>query len=166
MFEIHTFTAQANVVEDRIRLAALDHAGATIGIWITRRLADRMIPLLADMIEQGTRPGLPRDIALAMSQQQLRQDREANPVPDVEVTQGSAEWLSRTVHFEPQGGLVVWTLSDDGANEAAMAMEADVVRAVLDIFLLMYRQLEWDLAPFPDWLTEDEAPAAEPHRLN
>ena len=80
MFAIETFTAQPDLAEDRIRIDALDDSGQAIAIWLTRRLADRFLPLMIAAIEQDARPGIPREIELAMAQQQLRQERDDNPL--------------------------------------------------------------------------------------
>lgn len=166
MFEIETFTAQADGNEDRIRLDALSAKGNGISIWLTRRLADRFLPILITAIEQAARQGLTREIELAMAQQQLRMEREANPVDKVQPAPGRAPWLCQTIHLEGRSDHLLWTLTDDAANSAIMVLPGDAPRAVLDIFLLMYRQLEWGEVLFPAWLTEAGQSGDEPRLLN
>ncbi len=166
MFEIETFTAQPDLVEDRIRLDTVSPDGRSATILLTRRLTDRFLPLLINAVEQSARSGLPREIALAMEQQKLRIERHENPVPDVIVAKGSAQWLCRTIHIESRSDHLLWTLTDDGGNTAAMALPGETTRAVLDVFLLMYRQLEWSEQVFPAWMTEADEPAGSPHMLN
>ncbi len=166
MFAIETFTAQADVVEDRIRLDAISPDGQAVSILLTRRLADRFLPLFVAAIEQGGRPGIPRAIELAMAQQQLRQQRAESPLPDVVLPQGAGQWLARTIHLETRSEDLVWTLTDDAENAAAMALPGDGPRAVLDILLLMYRQLEWGEGLFPEWLIEDDAPDQSARVIN
>ena len=140
MFAIETFTGQPDVAEDRIRLDVLSPAGETQSIYLTRRLANRFVPLLVERIEQHLRPGVPKEIGLAMSQQQLRIERQESRIPDVEPQQGASRWLCQTIHLSDKQGQVLWTLTDDAANTAAMLLPRDGLRSVLEVMLLTLSQ--------------------------
>lgn len=167
MFEIQTFTAQPDFAEDRIRLDAVSGEGETQSIFLTRRLCDRFLPGLVKHAEGDVQPGVPKDIGLAMSQQQLRLERAENPVPDVVPAGDSRRWLCRTIHLAQHPEALEWALTDDGDNTAFMFLAGTGPRAVLDVFLLMYRHLEWTLDPFPEWLLDEgRAPEGERITLN
>ena len=167
MFAIETFTAQADWFEDRIRLDALSPEGETQSIYLTRRLSDRFVPLLLERIEQQVRPGVPKEIGLAMSQQQLRIERDECPIPDVVAQAGASRWLCQTIHLSEEQGEVLWTLTDDGANTAAMLLPGEGLRSVLEVMLLTFRRLEWGLEVFPQWLLDGGAvPNDAPRVLN
>lgn len=167
MFRIETFTAQPDLVEDRIRLDVLSPEGQTQSIHLTRRLCDRFVPLLLERIESQVRPGVPKEIGLAMSQQQLRMERQESHIPDVEPQHGASRWLCQTIHLSEEQGMVLWTLTDNAANTAVMLLPDVGLRSVLEVILLNYRQLEWGLGTFPDWLLEGVAsPEASPRVLN
>jgi hypothetical protein len=165
MFAIETFTAQADFAEDRIRLDAIDLAGETQSIFLTRRLADRFVPLLITQLEGQVQTGLPKDLGLAMSQQQLRMEREESPIADVEPQQNASRWLCQTIHLGEDQGMAVWTLTDDEVNSAVMALPPEGLRAVLEVILLTYRKLEWALAVFPDWLLDQGTVAGDMPRV-
>jgi len=154
MFVIQTFTAKADFPEDRIRLDAIDAQGNTQQIHVTRRLADRFIPLLLDRVAETAAPGKAREIDLAMRQERLRNERKEKPLADVETPRDARRWLCLTMHLGGEEGRLGWTLTDEAGNKAVMGLPGELPRTVLDIFLLMYRQLEWDTAVFPDWLKE------------
>ncbi len=154
MFHIQTFTAKADYPEDRIRLDAVDPDGNSQQIHVTRRLADRFVPLLLERVVATVAPGKAREIDLAMRQERLRNERNENPVAEVEAKQDARRWLCLTMHLGGEGESLAWTLTDEAGNEAVMGLGGEVPRTVLDIFLLMYRQLEWDTAVFPEWLKE------------
>ncbi|MGE3693130.1 MAG: hypothetical protein AB7F98_17275, partial [Novosphingobium sp.] len=99
MFHIHTFTAKADFPEDRIRLDAVDPSGVTQQIHVTRRLADRFVPLLIERVEAAAAPGKAREIDLAMRQERLRNERNENPHPEVETPQGADRWLCLTMRL-------------------------------------------------------------------
>ena len=112
-------------------------------------------------------PGVPKDFALAMNQQQLRIEREENPLAPVEAKQGSSCWLCQTIHLGLDQGQAVWTLTDDGDNTAVMGLPGDGVRNVLEVLLIVYQGLEWTVQAFPGWMTVDnEVPLAPARVLN
>jgi hypothetical protein len=154
MFYIQTFTAKADFAEDRIRLDAVDPEGSIQQIHVTRRLADRFVPLLLERVEETAAAGKAREIDLAMRQERLRNERNDNPIAEVETRQDARRWLCLTMHLGVEGGNLNWRLTDEAGNDAFMALVGELPRTVLDIFLLIYRQLEWDTAVFPEWLKE------------
>jgi hypothetical protein len=166
-FLIETFTGQADLAEDRIRLDAINPDGETQSIFLTRRLADRMVPLLVDRAEQQVVPGVPKEIGLAMNQEQLRLERDENPIAPVETKQGSSRWLCQTVHVGENDDQIVWTLTDDGDNTAMMGLPGDGVRNVLEVLLIVYLGLEWTTQAFPGWMTaREEMPERGKRLLN
>ena len=167
MFTIETFTAQADLAEDRMRLDAISPEGETQSIFLTRRLADRFVPLLVDQAEKQAMPGLPKDLGLAMNQEQLRIDRDENPLAAVEPKQGSSRWLCQTIHIGEDQGEVVWTLTDDAENTAVMGLSGDGVRNVLEVLLIVYHGLEWTTQSFPGWMiTREDLSDRAPRVLN
>lgn len=163
MFHIESFTAQADLMEDRIRLDAIDGSGASQSIFVTRRLADRFVALLLERVEAAAAQGAARDIDLTMKQQRVRMERQEHPPTDVELKEHSPRWLCVTMHLSGGSNGLDWTLTDDAGRTAGMPLGGDLARTVLDIFLLVYRRLEWPLDPFPEWLRElgKEAETAE-----
>jgi hypothetical protein len=166
MIEFETFTVNADVLEDRVRLDAIGLDGNALSIMLTRRLCDRFLPLFVGAVEQNTRPGIPREIELSMAQQQLRQERAENPLPDVVLPTSVAPWLCRTIHLEGREGGLLWTLTDEDVHTASMVLAGDRPRGVLEVFLQMYRHLEWDEQLFPAWLREGLQEDSAPRTLN
>ncbi len=167
MFHIHTFTAKADFAEDRIRLDAVDSAGASQQIYVTRRLADRFVPLLLERVEATAAPGKAREIDLAMRQERLRNERNEKPVAEVEAKQGAQRWLCLTMRISGEAENLVWVLTDEADNTAIMGIAGELPRTVLDILLLIYRQLEWGTEVFPEWLKEvGKQSSQEPRVLN
>lgn len=65
------------------------------------------MPLLVNQAEKQVMPGLPKELGLAMNQEQLRIEREQNPLAAVETKQGSSRWLCQTIHIGEDQGEVV-----------------------------------------------------------
>lgn len=166
MVEFETFTVNADVIEDRIRLDAIGTDGAPLSVMLTRRLCDRFLPLFVNAVEQSARPGLPREIELSMAQQQLRQEREESPLPDVVLPEGVPPWLCQTIHLEARDDALLWTLTNEAERTASMALHGESPRGVLEVFLQMYRHLEWDDRVFPAWLRDEFEVDQVPRTLN
>ena len=111
---------------------------------LTRRLADRVIPVLVSHLEGKTPEGIPADLAQGMSQSRARQARQtADTMPAVVAESGTPTWLCRTIHVQKaqQGLNVIFT--DDASVSAVMPMVEANLRAVLDIFLELYTKANW-----------------------
>ena len=170
LFQIQTFTARYDPAEDRLRLDAVDANGQKQALWLTRRLADRVIPVLVSHLEGKTPEGIPPDLAQGMSQSRARQARQtADTMPAVVAESGTPTWLCRTIHVQKaqQGLKVIFT--DDARINAVMPMVEAKLRAVLDIFLELYTKAGWPSEPFPEWMKPEATLTVAPgqgHRLN
>jgi hypothetical protein len=164
-FAIQTFTAVYDPVEDRIRLDALDAAGATQSVWLTRRIADQVVPVLAKDLEAKTPQGAPAKIMQSMSQERVRQVRQQASAAGrvtraVQPEPQTPSWLCKAIHFKrvPKGLLVV--LTDDASVDAMLPLIDANQRALLDILRATYRKAAWDMRVFPDWMRSDPTPPA------
>ena len=153
LFRIQTFTGRYDPVEDRLRLDAVDAAGGKQAIFLTRRLTDRVIPVLVSHLEGKTPEGVPADLAQGLSQSRARQARQTGEdTPAVTVDAETQTWLCRTMHFQKldHGLNVIFT--DDTQVDAVMPLVEANLRAVLDILLELYTKANWPLEPFPEWM--------------
>ena len=165
-FQIKTFTGRYIPVEDRLRLDAVDLDGNTQSLFMTRRLVDRIIPVMVEHLEGQTPEGMPSDLVQEMQQDKARQvHAEGVMEAPVEVAPEIVPWLCRTVHLTKTGSSLVVVFTDDTHVEAHMPMTAENLRVVLDIFKTLYTAAEWSLQAFPDWM-QTPASAEAPHMLN
>ena len=170
LFRIQTFTGRYDPVEDRLRLDAVDAAGGKQAIFLTRRLADRVIPVLVSHLEGKTPGGVPAELAQGMSQSRARQARQTGAAtPAVAVDAETPHWLCRTVHVQKaEHGLNV-IFTDDIRTDAVMPMVEANLRAVLDILLELYTKANWPTEPFPEWMKPEATVTLSPaqgRRLN
>ena len=140
-------------VEDRLRLDAVDAQGNKQAIFLTHRLADRVIPVLVSHLEGKTPDGVPTDLAQGMSQSTARQARQVGEATAAVVPGNETpSWLCRMMHFQQaEHGLNV-IFTDDTQTDAVMPMVEANLRAVLDIFLDLYTKAGWPTDPFPEWI--------------
>ena len=165
---IHTFTMAADFDEDRIRLNTVDPAGLYQALYLTRRLADRFVPLMAQRAEKAVAGPIPSELVLDIEQEKLRMERDSNPQAPVETVPDARPWLCKTIHMgDREEGGVQLTFTDDASIDAYLILDEQSLRATLDVFLISYRALEWGEQPFPEWVAaRGSAPVVERGTLN
>ena len=157
-FAVQTFTARYDPIEDRICLNAVDATGAKQAIYLTRRLMDQIIPVVAKHLEEKTPKGVPADVVQSMTQERVRQARKAKPPAEpVQADLETPRWLCTTIQMSKQPSGLAVTLTGDVACKAQIPLADPHLRTVLDIFRNSYAKAGWDLRVFPDWLGADKA---------
>jgi hypothetical protein len=157
-FAVQTFTSRYDPAEDRIYLNAVDAAGAKQTIYLTRRLMDQIIPVVAKHLEDKTPKGIPADLVQSMTQERVRQARKAEqPAEPVQTDLEAPRWLCTTILLQKRPAGLAVTFTDDADRKAQIALADPHLRAVLDIFRNSYTKAGWDLRVFPEWLSQDQA---------
>ena len=165
-FQIKTFTGRYIPVEDRLRLDAVDGEGNKQSLFMTRRLTDKVIPVIVEHLEEQLPEGMPRDFMQEIEQDRARQVHAADgSEAPVRVEPEFVPWLCRTVHLKKSGSSLVVVFTDDIHIEAHMPMTVENLRVVLDIFQTLYTSAKWGLRAFPDWM-QSLAAAEAPHQVN
>jgi len=165
-FHIKTFTGRYIPVEDRLRLDAVDVDGNRQSLFMTRRLVDRIIPVMVAHLERQTPEGMPGELVQEMQQDgALQIHAEGGSEAPVAVEPEFVPWLCRTVHLTKTGAGLVVVFTDEATIEAQMPMSTDNLRVVLDIFKTLYTSAEWGLQAFPGWM-QTPASAEAPQMLN
>lgn len=153
LFRILTFTARYDAIEDRLRLDAVDAQGGKQAIFLTRRLVDRVIPVLVSHLEGKTPDGVPAELAQGMSQSRARQVRQAGETTQAVIADNETPtWLCRTIHLQKAAYGLNVIFTDDTRIDTIMPMVEANLRAVLDIFLDLYTKANWPTEPFPEWM--------------
>lgn len=161
-FAVQTFTARYDPIEDRLCLNAVDATGAKQAIYLTRRLMDQIIPVVAKHLEEKTPKGVPADVVQSMTQESVRQARKAEPPAEpVQADIETPRWLCTTIQMSKQPAGLAVTLTGDAACKAQIPLADPHLRTVLDIFRNSYAKAGWDLRVFPEWLGSEQAAAGQ-----
>lgn len=161
-FDVQTFTARYDSIEDRICLNAVDASGGKQAIYLTRRLMDQIIPVVAKHLEGKTPKGVPADVVQSMTQERVRQARKAEPpAQPVQADLETPRWLCTTIQMSKQPAGLAMTLTGDAACKAQIPLADPNLRTVLDIFRNTYAKAGWDMRAFPDWLGPEQAAAGQ-----
>lgn len=162
-------TCEYQADEDRIRICglALSDTGddETHEMWLTQRLALRLIPALVDVIEKSEQ----RHVSgVSMAQQAnlhgLKQELVANhaaasPEPAVHLKAQSPRWLISHIDLSRQDGKLVLVLRN-ARYRLQFDLNAVALRQWLNILLHSFRQGQWPLHGWPEWLLQKEQLAA------
>jgi hypothetical protein len=166
-FAVQTFTARYDPVEDRICLSAVDADGAKQAIYLTRRLMDQIIPVVVKHLEEKTPKGVPADLAQSMTQERVRQVRQAEtPAPPVQLDVETPRWLCTTIQLKKQPAGLALTMTGHKDCKAQLPLADPHLRTVLDIFRSSYAKAGWDLRVFPDWLVLNKALTTQGRQLS
>ncbi|MEN8875406.1 MAG: hypothetical protein ABF285_15205 [Pacificibacter sp.] len=161
-FAVQTFTARYDPIEDRIFLNVVDATGGKQAIYLTHRLMDQIIPVVAKYLEEKTPKGVPADVVQSMTQERVRQARKAEPPAEpVQADLETPRWLCTTIQMSKQPTGLSVTLTGDAACKAQIPLADPHLRTVLDIFRNSYAKAGWDLRVFPDWLGPEQAAAGQ-----
>ena len=165
-FAVRTFTARYDPIEDRIFLNAVDASGAKQAIYLTRRLVDQIIPVVARHLEEKTPKGVPADIVQSMTQERVRQARKAEPPAEpVQADLETPRWLCTTIRMQKRPVGLAVTFTGDADYKAQISLADPYLRTVLDIFRNSYAKAGWDQRVFPDWLGSGRADAGQGARV-
>lgn len=152
--------------EDRLRLDGEDAAsGAALVLWLTQRLAGRLVRTLAQWLEQEDggklAPLAPVERQLWAQEAALQQWQPATPVL---AAADAPEFLVTSVDLAQDAGRYIVVFRGAAGNPAPQLSFSSVeLRQWLGIVRSLYRAAGWPQDPWPNWLAEPAAEAAAPH---
>lgn len=154
-FVIQTFTTAFDMVEDRIKLMAVDGHGEHQVIWLTRRLLDRLIPHFIKHLENHAALDVSVELEQSIQQDLGRKARlRDEKLAPVVVGPSCSQWLCKTVNITPDGKVLSTVFRDDVSKSAVIRLSIGQIRTVLDILYDTYRKADWQTAVFPNWICE------------
>lgn len=149
--------------EDRIRLAGEMEDGRPVVVWLTRRLLERLLPVLLGWLEERSAT-LPRAEAL-LSFAQRAASAELTPQAPVRADADSPAWLALAVDVAQSEEAVGLTFRGADGRSATLALTGKPLRQWLGIVHEAYLKAEWPLDVWPEWLRESRLPAGAGHAV-
>lgn len=152
--------------EDRIRLTGELAHGATVVLWITQRLLNRLIPHLTAWLSRQIAPAsrIPsvqaahQDIAQGFAQQAAR--AQLVHEPPVRVSSEGLVWRVDSVDIAQGEDAVVLTFKGEGEAQATLTLAAQPLRQWLGIVFEQYQRGEWPTTAWPGWMEVGRPQAA------
>lgn len=151
MAELQRLTTEYSAAEDRIRLTGEDRKGATLTLWLTRRLLDRLVAHLVLWLEQHHADVPRRDVLLEFAQQAAVGQLPAQA--PVRVTSAQT-CLIDSVDITPDAEQVRLNFKSGNDLAAGVSFDPTQLRQWLAILHQAYRTADWPLTPWPAWMAE------------
>lgn len=155
MPNLQRITTEYVEAEDRLRLSGERLDGSTVVLWLTLRMAVRLVPPLCGWLEQRTAgAGAPLELVQEFAQQAALAALE--PAPPVRVSSEVRSWLVHSVDVNIRDDLVQLGFKAEGQGEviARIAFAPQPLRQWLGILHAQFRKAGWPLAAWPDWVAE------------
>lgn len=159
MADLQRITTEYIESEDRIRLSGELAPQATVVLWLTQRLVNRLLPHLLGWLEQQTGQGAMGDLFQGFAQQAAMANLEQQP--PVQSAPQSQAWLVHAVNLTAAAEGVRLTFRcagdaspPDGSDAVGLTLHAQALRQWLGILHTQYRKADWPLTGWPDWLME------------
>lgn len=139
-------------LEDRLRLRGEDAQGRVQAVWLSQRLARRLLPALCRWLE-GEAPSDPAHAELLQGFAQEAARAAYQPQPPVAPREARPSWLAVEIDLRAGPGGLHLTLRGQQADErACLDFGAESLRQWLDILHGLWRQAGWPEADWPAWL--------------
>ena len=160
---ISKLTTQYLPAEDRIRISARRSDDVVVVLWLTRRLADRLIPNLIGWIEKSAPPqdqGLVKQFKLQSAQVAARQETQQRKEAPVTVQDApkSETWLIHRIDVNATPEELTLILKDDKDEAVALKLAQKPLRQWLSILFTAYQAADWSGEFWPEWITDIAAP--------
>jgi hypothetical protein len=129
--------------EDRVRISGATADGSAVFFWLTRRLLERLIPLMVQWMERHNAK-LPHLIAFSFMHQTVQPDTRPLAV----------SWLVNSIEISSTNDYVKLTFKGAEGQSAAIQLAAPKLRQWIEILHESYLAAQWPLDVWPKHLLE------------
>ncbi len=162
MLELHRLTSEYIETEDRFRLTGEDQEGNALCLWITQRLAMRMVSHLVNQISKGSPEALQNPTQdsdasdLLQSVAQEVASSTLTPQPAVDSAKATESILVSEVDITrtPEGA--VGFVFRNGDARVALGFEPQQLRQWLAIIHKLWMAAQWPSHAWPQWMTKQD----------
>ena len=172
ILELHRLTSEYIESEDRLRLTGEDQNGNALCLWITQRLALRIVIHLVDQISKGSPEALQNptqdsdasDLLQSFAQEEASSTMTAEPAVDSAKATESILVNEVDITRTPQGA--VGFVFKNGDARIALTFDPQQLRQWLAIIHKLCTMAQWPAQVWPQWMAKqesksDETPAAK-----
>ena len=164
MTALTRITADYVPQEDRIRLSGERAGGEPLAIWLSRRMLNRMLPVLLQWLERegGKLPAV--NLSQAQTLQSFAQQAARashTPQPPVRVAPDGESWLAHSVDVSSSPQAVRLTFKAADGRAATLTLTAQQLRQWLGILHEVWTKAEWQGEVWPEWVRGETAPVIQ-----
>lgn len=155
-FPLSRITTRYDEIEDRVLVSGAAPGDVVYNAWLTRRLMDRLVASLAQILAPSNQDGLAEvlnDFA------QHRAEATLEPVPPVIADQDvdSLDALITSIDIQNHRDFVRLLLRCEGAGAATVSLTHRELRQWLSIIRQAYVKSGWPAQAWPAWLIAPKA---------
>lgn len=154
MAALERITTQYIDSQDRVRLAGVSGNAAPVVIWLTQRLLQRLLPVLFQWLQRQDSTLPLAEVFHGFAQQAAQ--AELTPQVPVQVEAASCAWLALSVDISRSNESVDLTFRGPDGENATLILATKPLRQWLGIIHEAYRQAQWPLQAWPEWLQASE----------
>lgn len=160
MLELHRLTSEYIEAEDRFRLTGEDQDGNALCLWLTQRLALRIVSHLVNELSTRSLETIQNpsqdDDANKLLQESAQQAAQADLTPQEAVTSTSSTraLLIQEVDINrAANGAVRFIFKDGAIEEVALGFEPQQLRQWLAILHQQWLLAQWPVTVWPEWIS-------------
>lgn len=140
--------------EDRIRLDGENKQQEVVTLWLTQRLANRLVPVISDWLRKQVPTGAHADKVQQYQQEAVAEERKKEPIAAVEVDESAVEWLIHAVDIgQSEHSLSLRFRGYEEGQQATLRLANDDMRQWFEILYRMYRVAGWQSDDWPVWMS-------------
>lgn len=159
MLELQRLTTEYIELEDRIRLTGEDQQGGALCLWLTQRLALRLVAHLVEAIataspEAMKNPSQDQDVSkLLQGMAQQAAAADLSPEAAVQSDAATQSLLINEVDINrAANGLIGLVFKEGTETEVALSFELQKLRQWLAIIYSQWTLAEWPSTVWPEWM--------------
>jgi hypothetical protein len=169
---ISRLTTEYVDTEDRLRLSGEIANAAPVAMWLTQRLALRLIPALLRWLDGQAGAASAENSAVApsstgeMQKEVVHGFAQEAAVAELKAHQrvqaaASDGWLVQSIDLAPTGQQIALIFRAADGRAAGLGMTAQELRQWLAIVHAAWIRAEWPSALWPDWMRREAKPSGQ-----
>ena len=163
MDNLKRITTDYDAQEDRITLAGLPDKGQALILWLTMRLASRLIKHCLSLLEKGHLESKRISSTNKNSKESIQKfvqesaEQQTTYETAVKVSQNSPKHLIVKIDIRSAGNGVTLSFKDQSSSCYELFLDSQQLRQWLGILHTMWQRAEWPTNVWPDWMETDNS---------
>lgn len=145
--------------EDRLRLSGEVESAPPVVMWLTQRLAARLLPPLLQWLDRTTGLPLRREIIHGFAQEAAV--AAIQPQPPVQPPPAGEAWRVEAIDVTPTEDGIGLVFRAPGGQAAGFGLTAQELRQWLAILHGTWLRAEWPQAVWPEWIQGETKPTGQ-----
>ena len=166
MGNLKRITTDYNEQEDRITLAGLTDKDQTVVLWLTMRLARRLIKHCLNLLDKDS--SQPGDVSSTNENSrkslqnfvQKSAEQQTTEEPAVKVTRNSPKFLVIEIDIKPVVNGVTLNFKEQFSDRYEVFLNIQQLRQWLGMLHTIWQKTDWPTNVWPDWMKTDNSQLA------